>query len=951
MPESGSSPKKQKRRDTRQATTSLTKTATPDLASSASTHARAPIPDWRGVVQRTQQSPAALQSDDVLALQRAIGNQATIQLLGQTRAASTAASAPIRSSTPLSNIIQRDPGNNKGSSKKRKRKRRNAQANQPPPLPDQSQFPINATVMAPGWDRNVSMREVIAGGNVQQPQYTPNVKQKLGSKISGGTKIQATPILDPAMKWRLVFHPATGDPGFMRVEKVKLDKGLQSFVSGFKGAPDEAPEEESEESTAGKWAKRTGTGIDNLAGANKHLTAPITSAFSSMMDVKYQKEREDKEGSLSSDQWGVTRPGERNDDGELEAELTDFGKGLTGTTASIGVTNTALGSMAGIVAFAREIRVIYKAGKAGDWEKFTKQAIATTLDTGAAKAADVAGGIATGVSGFGKAAGAAGVATHAGQVAAVFGSIAQGLRSIVSLSKLITDSIAVNKKRKLGEAGKGDALTIGSDTLDWIKSLMALGGSLVTTLRLFLAPFEATKAAASVLGPIASFITIAVSLVSILIESIDVARRTYHLVMSKLAARGIKKDAEYQKLIQELPSLAQAAGFPELAADPGKYYLLDDAISRRRAALTGEIEEHDRLADKQKSKGKLKRKERTRLKEWSHLHDMSSLSSTDRQTEIDTLHEQQGEVEEKKELQERRTQWREQKRAQKLEKIKRRRLGQRDDSHDAVGANIGQATQQADAAQQLADPQSLPSPADSSDSQTEESRQITFTNKDRKRLKELKSARFGKRDERRLQVLEEYQALEKLREFLTMQELITVNNKRFNRQITPVIVKLGNISADIVSIIGAISSVIVTLTGAAAYGAGAAAGLGISIGTGVTSTSIKLGGAGTLAGAKGWRSLKQTGRNRGWKGFNKEKSSELKQERRFRHAAALLKMAGSLPAFDNSDDEVKNEYKRMERFLSVAGVDLGEFYKYNGNIGQQVKMLMDALAQRDADLS
>ncbi|MEX1020076.1 MAG: hypothetical protein WDZ49_10480 [Litorilinea sp.] len=869
-----------------------------------------------------------MKSGDVLALQRTIGNQATIQLLAQTRArppsSPSAIAAPITPPVSSPNIIQRT-----GSGGKKKRK-------------DDSQHPNpNATIVASGWDRNVSLREATLSNKSQPPQFVPNPKKKIGSKISSGTRILATAMLDPEKKWRLALHPTTNALGFVRLEKVKLDEGLKGFAGNFSGVPDEAPATE-ESGTYQKWAGRAGSGIQGIADANKHVTAPVTGAFSPLLDLRYQKERKDKEGAIASDQWGVTRPAGPNDDGKLEAELTDFGKGVTGATTGIGVTNAGLGALSGIVSFAKEVQVIHKARKEGDWETFTKQMFSTVLDTGAAGASDLLGGIASGVAGFGKAAGSSGVVTHASQVAAVFGSIAHGLRGIVSLSKLITDSISVHKKRKRGEAGKGDVATLGSDVLQLIKSQLAMHASIINTLRLFLGAFEATKAAVSLFGPIASFITIAVSLISILIESIDLARRAYHLVMSNLAARKIKKDEEYQQLLVDLPSLAQAIDVPQLASDPSQYHLLDDEISQRRAELSGEMEERDRLSSKRRHKGKLKPKEQDRLKQLSRLKNIANVSADDRESEIDTLHEREGEVAEKDELRERRKAYR----AQRLEAIKRQRLGQR------AGSGVGQATQQANVAQQLADPQTLPNAGNvaSDASDGGQSQAVTFTAEDRSRLKAVKHARFGTRDKRRLQALEEYQALEKLREFLTMQELITVNNKRFNRQLTPVVVKFGNISADILSIVGAITSAIITVTGAAAYGAGAAAGMGVSIITGVTSASIKLGGAGTIAGAKGWRTLKQAGRNREWKGFNKEKSSELKKERRFRHTATLLKMAGSLPAYDNSDSEVKGQYKRMETFLEVAGVDLGDFYKHNGNIGQQVKMLMEALAQRNANL-
>ena len=188
-------------------------------------------------------------------------------------------------------------------------------------------------------------------------------------------------------------------------------------------------------------------------------------------------------------------------------------------------------------------------------------------------------------------------------------------------------------------------------------------------------------------------------------------------------------------------------------------------------------------------------------------------------------------------------------------------------------------------------------------------------------------------------------AIDNLKNYLIDKELASVNKKRVNRQILPLITDGGDILADLLTISGKTTSLITTAAGSAAMGAGAAAGAGISLGTTLASGSIQA--AGTGAKGVSWltRNIKQQARNKNILGGNQDKSSKNKKKNRVYVVEQLLRQAQKLPKFDANDPNVTEQYDRMEMRFEATGVDMEVFAK--GDLDTHIKKMYKAIKERE----
>ncbi len=93
--------------------------------------------------------------------------------------------------------------------------------------------------------------------------------------------------------------------------------------------------------------------------------------------------------------------------------------------------------------------------------------------------------------------------------------------------------------------------------------------------------------------------------------------------------------------------------------------------------------------------------------------------------------------------------------------------------------------------------------------------------------------------------------------------------------------------------------------------------------------------------------IKQFGREKGWKGFNKEKTLAAKNEKRKRDTIAIVQMVAGLKGYNPPDEESNGVYERVKLRLEATGVDLQELFGKNGDPVEQAKMLMKAMAKRE----
>jgi hypothetical protein len=102
--------------------------------------------------------------------------------------------------------------------------------------------------------------------------------------------------------------------------------------------------------------------------------------------------------------------------------------------------------------------------------------------------------------------------------------------------------------------------------------------------------------------------------------------------------------------------------------------------------------------------------------------------------------------------------------------------------------------------------------------------------------------------------------------------------------------------------------------------------------------------AGVEGGMVGLRTIKQFGRDKGWAGFNAEKSSDKKHQKRVDHAKLIMKIVSSLPTPYANDHY--QQYDMAQKLLNATGVDTTELAAETDPIGQ-LKLLVNAMKQRE----
>lgn len=189
------------------------------------------------------------------------------------------------------------------------------------------------------------------------------------------------------------------------------------------------------------------------------------------------------------------------------------------------------------------------------------------------------------------------------------------------------------------------------------------------------------------------------------------------------------------------------------------------------------------------------------------------------------------------------------------------------------------------------------------------------------------------------------EALENLKTYLIDKELASVNKKRINRQIIPLITDAGDILADLMTIAGKTTSLITTAVGSAAAGTGAAVGAGVSLGTTIASGGIQ--GAGAAAKGTSWlvRNVKQQARNNGVSGTSSDKSSKNKKKNRIFIVEQMLKQAQNLPKYDPNNPEITAQYSRMEMRFEATGVDVEQMGK--SSVETHIKTMYKAIKERE----
>lgn len=127
-------------------------------------------------------------------------------------------------------------------------------------------------------------------------------------------------------------------------------------------------------------------------------------------------------------------------------------------------------------------------------------------------------------------------------------------------------------------------------------------------------------------------------------------------------------------------------------------------------------------------------------------------------------------------------------------------------------------------------------------------------------------------------------------------------------------------------------------------------GVGAQVGT-----PLKIAATGVSLAMPVVRSLKQSGRNRAAKAdawkltkmvFNAEKSSEKKSEKRSKDADLILDMFANLPAFNQSDDAIVQQYKQVHDFVNAAGMSVSYLAKLQSDPVQMKDKLMEAMTKR-----
>lgn len=156
------------------------------------------------------------------------------------------------------------------------------------------------------------------------------------------------------------------------------------------------------------------------------------------------------------------------------------------------------------------------------------------------------------------------------------------------------------------------------------------------------------------------------------------------------------------------------------------------------------------------------------------------------------------------------------------------------------------------------------------------------------------------------------------------EEMKYVNQKRRNRAGLQIGIELNKIAGDVATL----------------SGAGAAAGI-----------PLKAVAASAEVGMVGARTVKQFGRDKGWAGFNADKTTAKKIERRQNDAQLMMTMVNQLPTLPQRTDPTYAatvaQYKRVEALILATGVDMEALYELNGHGDEQFKLLVEAMAKRE----
>lgn len=194
------------------------------------------------------------------------------------------------------------------------------------------------------------------------------------------------------------------------------------------------------------------------------------------------------------------------------------------------------------------------------------------------------------------------------------------------------------------------------------------------------------------------------------------------------------------------------------------------------------------------------------------------------------------------------------------------------------------------------------------------------------------------------------------------QMLATVNHKRFNRQLMLVITEQAiPMAMSVVSIAGSVLEIVGVAT-SAAYGAGVAlmgAGAGMRGGAALVSFGSKM----VPHLASGIRKQKQFGRDvasgektgklaRVYKAvhldraFNKDKSTEHKQEAYLDVIDTLFTHIRALPQYEDGKPDVAKRYKEAETIVAATGVKPKELYAERDQ-DKAIELLLTAMKKRD----
>jgi len=181
------------------------------------------------------------------------------------------------------------------------------------------------------------------------------------------------------------------------------------------------------------------------------------------------------------------------------------------------------------------------------------------------------------------------------------------------------------------------------------------------------------------------------------------------------------------------------------------------------------------------------------------------------------------------------------------------------------------------------------------------------------------------------------------------QRLVSVVHKRIKRAYSRLPELIVDGTAAAISIIGGLVSIgaDIAAVASAPTGIGTAAAVATktiaSTVTSVLSGSLKVGKAIYKIGRVGLRKIKQFARNKGWAGTNQEKTSKKKLARNKETTKGLLMEVATL---DPSAPEFQTKATRTQLRLKATGVDMMALYEQNGEMGEQAKMIMEALKTR-----